>query len=68
MRVSGVPYEVNLPPTDDELFEMAFDALVPFANIGTLPDEISRDDVRQARETLRFISTRITVAKIKKKS
>lgn len=67
MRVSGVPYEVSLPPTDDELFEMAFDALVPFANIGVLPGEISQDDVRQARETLRFISTRITVAKTKKK-
>lgn len=68
MRVSGVPYEVNLPPTDEELFEMAFDALVPFANMGLLTDEITQDDVRQARETLRQISIRITVAKTKKKS
>ncbi len=71
MRVSGVPYEVNLPPTDDELFEMVFDALVPFANMGLITDEISQDDVRQARETLRLISIRITansVAKRRKKS
>ena len=67
MRVSGVPYEVSLPPTDEELFEMAFDALVPFANMGLLTDEITQDDVRQARETLRQISIRITVAKTKKK-
>lgn len=59
---------IPIPPTDDELFEMAFDALVPFANIGIIPDELSRDDLRRAREVLRFISIRITVAKTKKKS
>lgn len=59
---------IPIPPTDDELFEMAFDALVPFANIGIIPDELDRDDLRRAREVLRFISVRITVAKTKKKS
>jgi hypothetical protein len=67
MKVSGVPYDVDLPPTDDELFEMVFDALVPFANMSITTDEISSVDLRQARETLRFVSTRITVAKAKKK-
>ena len=66
-RVSGVPYDVKLPPTDDELFEMAFDALVPFANMGRITDEITQDDLRQARETLRFISTRITAKTIASK-
>jgi hypothetical protein len=66
-RVSGVPYDVELPPTDDELFEMAFDALVPFANMGRITDEITQDDLRQARETLRFISTRITAKTIASK-
>ena len=59
---------IPIPPTDDELFEMAFDALVPFANIGIIPDELDRDDLRRAREVLRFISIRITIAKTKKKS
>lgn len=56
------------PPTDDELFEMAFDALVPFANASVLTKEFTQDDLRQAREVLRFISTRITVAHMRKKS
>jgi len=50
-----------------ELFEMAFDALVPFANMGRITDEITQDDLRQARETLRFISTRITAKTIASK-
>jgi hypothetical protein len=61
-------YEISPPPTDDELFEMAFDALVPFANASVLTNEITQDDLRQAREVLRFISTRITVAHMRKKS
>ena len=61
-------YLVSPPPTDDELFEMAFDALVPFANASVLTNEITQDDLRQAREVLRFISTRITVAHMRKKS
>ena len=58
---------IPIPPTDDELFEMAFDALVPFANMGIITDEVKQEDIKRAREVLRFISTRITVTKTKAK-
>jgi hypothetical protein len=45
--------------TDQQLFELAFEALIPFANMSVLTDEITPEDLRQAREVLRLLSERI---------
>lgn len=45
---------------DSELFELAFAALVPFANMSVITDEIKPEDLRQAREVLRLLSERIS--------
>lgn len=44
---------------DSELFELAFEALVPFANMSVITDEIKLEDLRQAREVLRLLSERV---------
>ena len=46
---------------DDQLIELAFEALVPFANMSVITDEIKPEDLRQAREVLRLLSERIPV-------
>lgn len=45
--------------TDDELFEMAFDALVPLANQDITTKHITQQDIRNAREVLRFLTSRV---------
>jgi hypothetical protein len=45
---------------DDQLFEIAFEALVPFANMSVITDEIKPEDLRHAREVLRLLSERIS--------
>jgi hypothetical protein len=49
--------------SDEELIEMAFEALVPFANMADVTDDIKIQDVRHARDVVRFLSERLTVAK-----
>jgi hypothetical protein len=49
--------------SDEELIEMAFEALVPFANMADVTDDITIQDVRHARDVVRFLSERLTVAK-----
>jgi hypothetical protein len=44
---------------DDQLFEIAFEALIPFANMSVITDEIKPEDLRRAREVLRLLSERI---------
>jgi len=48
---------------DDELIELAFDALIPFANMAEVTESIELQDLRQARNVLRLLSERLTVAK-----
>jgi hypothetical protein len=50
--------------SDDELLDMAFEALIPLANQDISTDHITPQDIRRAREVLRFLSPR--VAKLKK--
>jgi hypothetical protein len=45
---------------DAELFELAFEALIPFANMSVITGEIKPEDLRQAREVLRLLSERIS--------
>lgn len=49
--------------SDEELIEMAFEALVPFANMAEVTDTVTLQDVRYARDVVRFLSERLTVAK-----
>ena len=49
--------------SDEELIEMAFEALVPFANMAEVTDTVTIQDVRHARDVVRFLSERLTVAK-----
>lgn len=44
---------------DTELFELAFEALVPFANMSVVTDQIKPEDLQHAREVLRLLSERI---------
>jgi len=44
---------------DEELFELAFEALVPFANMSVITDEIKPEDLIRARTVLRLLSERI---------
>jgi hypothetical protein len=44
---------------DSQLLELAFEALIPFANMSVITDEIKPEDLRQAREVLRLLSSRI---------
>jgi hypothetical protein len=53
--------------SDEELIEMAFEALVPLANMAEVTDSVTIQDVRYARDVLRFLSERLTVAKKSKR-
>ena len=48
-------------PSDYELLDMAFEALIPLANVGIIGEttDITHEDVKRAREVLRFITKRI---------
>jgi hypothetical protein len=48
-------------PSDDELLDMAFEALIPLANVGIIGEttDLTHEDVKRAREVLRFITKRI---------
>jgi hypothetical protein len=48
-------------PSDDELFDMAFEALIPLANVGIIGEttDITHEDVKRAREVLRFLTKKI---------
>jgi hypothetical protein len=48
-------------PSDYELFDMAFEALIPLANVGIIGEttDLTHEDVKRAREVLRFITKRI---------
>jgi hypothetical protein len=48
-------------PSDYELLDMAFEALIPLANVGIIGEttDIKHEDVKRAREVLRFITKRI---------
>jgi len=45
--------------TDQELFEMAFEALIPLANQDIVTKEITLKDIRRAREVLRFLTPKV---------
>lgn len=47
--------------SDDELMDMAFEALIPLANVGIIGEttDLTHEDVRRAREVLRFLTKRI---------
>ena len=45
--------------TDQELFEMAFEALIPLANQDITTKHITAQDIRNAREVLRFLTSRV---------
>ena len=47
--------------SDDELLDMAFEALIPLANVGIIGEttDLTHEDVKRAREALRFITNRI---------
>lgn len=51
--------------SDDELMDMAFEALIPLANIGIIGEttDIKHEDVKRAREVLRFLTYRIAPGK-----
>lgn len=49
----------NSDLTDDELFEMAFEALIPLANQDITTKEITLADIRRAREVLRFLTPKV---------
>lgn len=61
METSLVSAETEL--TDDELFEMAFDALIPLANQDITTNHITQQDIRNAREVLRFLTSRVAKRK-----
>ncbi len=46
---------------DNELLDMAFEALIPLANVGIIGEttDITHEDVKKAREVLRFLTQRI---------
>jgi hypothetical protein len=48
-------------PSDDELLDMAFEALIPLANVGIIGEttDLTHEDVKRAREVLRFVTKRI---------
>jgi hypothetical protein len=48
-------------PSDYELLDMAFEALIPLANVGIIGEttDLTHEDVKRAREVLRFITKRI---------
>jgi hypothetical protein len=47
--------------SDDELLDMAFEALIPLANVGIIGEttDLTHEDVKRAREVLRFLTKRI---------
>ena len=47
--------------SDDELMDMAFEALIPLANVGIIGEttDLTHEDVKRARETLRCLTKRI---------
>lgn len=45
--------------TDQELFEMAFDALVPLANQDITTKHITQQDIQYARQVLRFLTAKV---------
>jgi hypothetical protein len=47
--------------SDDELMDMAFEALIPLANVGIIGEttDLTHEDVKRAREVLRFLTKRI---------
>jgi hypothetical protein len=47
--------------SDDELMDMAFEALIPLANVGIIGEttDLTHQDVKRAREVLRFLTKRI---------
>lgn len=49
--------------SDEELIEMAFEALVPLANMAEVTESVTIQDVRYARDVLRFLSERLTAVK-----
>ena len=49
--------------TDQELFEMAFEALIPLANQDIVTKEITLQDIRRAREVLRFLTHKVASPK-----
>jgi len=48
-------------PSDDELLDMAFEALIPLANVGIIGEttDLTNEDVKRAREVLRFLTKKI---------
>jgi hypothetical protein len=48
-------------PSDYELFDMAFEALIPLANVGIIGEttDLTNEDVKRAREVLRFLTKKI---------
>jgi hypothetical protein len=57
--MSQSPVSVETEPSDDELFDMAFEALIPLAHQDITTKHITQDDMRRAREVLRFLSPRV---------
>lgn len=45
--------------TDDELFELAFEALIPLAHQDISTQAITQEDIRKARQALRFLSPKV---------
>ena len=47
--------------SDDELMDMAFEALIPLANVGIIGEttDLTHEDVKRAREVLIFLTKRI---------
>ena len=47
--------------SDDELMDMAFEALIPLDNVGIIGEttDLTHEDVKRAREVLRFLTKRI---------
>ena len=47
--------------SDYELMDMAFEALIPLANVGIIGEttDLTHEDVKRAREVLRFLTKRI---------
>lgn len=51
--------EMDTELTDQELFEMAFEALIPLAHQDVTTQHITQDDIRRAREVLRFLTVKV---------
>lgn len=47
--------------TDQELFELAFEALIPLAHQDITTKHITQDDIRRAREVLRFLTPKVAI-------